>query len=168
MKAKDFRGGIGVIQSCFSLNHWRDVAVDTILNVAYAFAYDGAGRLTQVSEPFGVTLQYAYDDEGHQTLRTDSLGGTVASVYDVENQLTRRDYQGHGLTLRVDYDFDALGRAETLNRYSDLGGLTLVADTAYQYDGVGNVTHILSRDGTTATIDEFRYTFDASLRSAPF
>ena len=38
------------------------------------YTYDSDGRLTQLQEPFGVTLTFSHDSAGNRTLMTDSLG----------------------------------------------------------------------------------------------
>ena len=57
-------------------------------NGTYTFSYDSDGRLTNVQEPFGVSLSYSYDADGNQTQVVDSFGGTQNSVYDADGYLT--------------------------------------------------------------------------------
>ncbi len=128
-------------------------------NGTYTFAYDPAGRVTNVQEPFGVSLTYAYDGNGNQTEVADSFGGVQTSIFDPEARLLTREYSGEGQQLRIDYTYDGLGMIDAMTRYSNLAGTSLVATTIEKYDGIGNVTTIATTDGTTA-IAEFDYTYD--------
>jgi RHS repeat-associated protein len=134
-------------------------------NGTYTFAYDHDGRLTNVQEPFGVSLNYAYDGDGNQTQVVDSFGGTQTSVYDLQDRLITREYTGESQELRVDFTYGANGQVSTETRYDNLLGpaygttADLVATTTDSYDGDGNVTDILNTHLTT-TIDEFVYTYD--------
>ena len=95
----------------------------------YTFSYDDDGRLTNVQEPFGVSLQYAYDGIGNQTQVIDSFGGTQTSFYDLDNRLVTREYSGESQNLRIDFTYGADGQIATETRYSDLSGTSLVATT---------------------------------------
>jgi RHS repeat-associated protein len=140
------------------------VATASNNNGTYAFAYDHDGRLTQVTEPFSLTLNYSYDNAGNQTQVTDSQNGTTVSTYDSDNFLTRRTYQGQSQTFRVDFANNKEGWNTTLARYSDLAGTTLVATTNSSYDSVGQVTSVLSTDKNGATINKFVYSPDSADR----
>jgi RHS repeat-associated protein len=131
---------------------------------SYAFSYDPAGRLTNVTEPFTLTLSYSYDNAGNQTQVIDSLGGTTSSTYDSDNFLTQRTYQGQTQTFRFDFANNKEGWNTTLTRYNDLGGNTLVAKSVYGYDSVGQVTSVLSTDKNGATINQFVYSLDSGDR----
>src|SRR5687768_14009969 len=113
--------------------------------------YNDNAWVMRVVEPFAVTLTYDYDDLGNQTRVVNSFGGTQVSVYDLEDRLTRRDYVGHGQQLRVDLTYDPLHRIDTISRYKDSGGLTLVAASDYDYDANGRITHILHTDSSYST-----------------
>jgi RHS repeat-associated protein len=133
-------------------------------NGTYAISYDLVGRLTKVTEPFGLSLGYSYDDAGNQTQVLDSQSGTTVSTYDSDYYLTRRTYQGQSQTFRRDFTNNKEGWNTTLTRYSDLNGTTLVATTAYGYDNVGQVTSVLSTDASSATINQFIYSIDSADR----
>jgi len=117
------------------------VAVDIGGTFTDLVAYDHDGRVTNVQEPFGVSLSYAYDGNGNQTQVVDSFGGTQTSTYDLEYRLTSRTYTGQSQNLREDFTYNAQGLVATDKRYSDLSGTTLVAETDYGYDGSGNRTN---------------------------
>ena len=128
-------------------------------NGAYDFAYDDAGRLTRVIEPFSYTLHYTYDAVGNQLSEIDSYGGTVSSKYDGDNYLTKRNYDDSTYHMQVDFTNNREGWNTTMSRsYSG----SPVADTVTDYDGAGNITHVVSTDPSSTIIDEFYYTLDAT------
>jgi RHS repeat-associated protein len=143
-----------------------DLLTASNTNGTYTFAYDHDGRLTNVQEPFGVSLSYAYDGDGNQTQVVDSFGGTQTSVYDLQDRLVTREYTGESQELRVDFTYGANGQVNTETRYTDLSGpaymagTDVVAVTDTDYDADGNVTSIQSVDSSSTVIDAFTYTYD--------
>ncbi len=123
--------------------------------------YDDDDRLTQVTEPFGVTLNFAYDADGNQTQVIDSFGGTQTSYYDSDNYLTETTYSGQSLAARIDFTNNKDGEPTTIARYSDLAGTTLVATTDEGYDGDGNVTSIYTTDASSTVLQNYSYTFNS-------
>jgi len=76
------------------------------------------------------------------------------------------------LTLRTDFVNNKEGWPLTLSRYSDAGGLTLVAKTEYGCDTVGNVTRIVSKDAGNTILNQIDYALDSAdrvtqVRTAP-
>jgi RHS repeat-associated protein len=129
-------------------------------NGTYTFTYDDQGRVIGVEEPFGVTLTFGYDQYGNRNLVKDNLGGEEDSLYNASGQLLSRTLTQSGSTLRIDFTYDEFGRVSTEKRYSDAAGTTLVATTTFTYDLSGNVTSIISKDSSGATLDEFDYTYN--------
>ena len=129
-------------------------------NGTYSFDYDPDGRVTQVSEPFGQTLNYAYDGDGNQTQVVDSFGGTQTSIYDVQDRLVTREYTGEGENLRVDFTYTANNQIATETDYYNLAGTDLVGSTTYAYDADQNVTSIVSYNSSSSVIESFKYTYD--------
>ena len=97
----------------------------------------------------------------NRNLVKDYLGGKEDSLYNANGQLLSRILTQGGKTLRIDFIYDQFGRVVTQTRYSDAAGTDLVATTAFTYDATGNVTSIISTDASSATLDEFDYTYDA-------
>ncbi|MCP4853392.1 MAG: RHS repeat protein [Fuerstiella sp.] len=81
--------------------------------------------LTEITYPTGRVLQYAYDSAGRRTQMVDADGNTVNYFFDARGQLERLE-DGTGATI-VSYAFDAAGRLER----QDAGNGTY---TTYQYD----------------------------------
>ncbi len=129
-------------------------------NGTYGFSYDADGRVTQVSEPYGETLQYAYDGDANQTQVVDSFGGTQTSVYDLEDRLATREYAGQGEDLRVDFTYTAEDQIASETDYDNLAGTSVVGSTTYAYDADENVTSIVSYESGGTVIESFEYSYD--------
>ena len=144
----------------FAYNAQGQVATASNDAGTYTYAYDDQGRVSQVEEPFGVTLNFGYDANGNRNLVKDSLGGEEDSLYNANDQLLTRWLAEGSTVLRLDFTYTAAGQIATIKRYSDQAGTDLVATTVYTYDLQGNVTGIQSKDASGATIDEFDYVYD--------
>ena len=83
-------------------------------------------------------------------------------LYDADNELISEQFGGTGQTpLRIDLTYDADGEILTETRYSDLAGTQVVVESSYTYNGDGEVTSLLDRDGGGNTVANFTYTYDA-------
>src|SRR5262249_38803290 len=118
--------------------------VETIQGVSHTldYAYDPAGRLTQVKRDNVVVATYGYEANGNRLSFTGPGGGTVNGTYDPQDRLTQygtKTYTyaaGGELRTRTDaagtttYDHDAQGV---------LRGVTLSDGTRIDYviDGAG-------------------------------
>ena len=80
-----------------------------------AFARDGEGRITAVTDPLGGVIRYAYDEDGRLLSVTDRTGG-----------VTRYDYEGHLLTGIT----DPLGQRIATQQYDEAGRLIGLAGGA--------------------------------------
>ena len=98
----------------------------------FAYAYDLAGRLTEVQKNGVVLASYAYDANSNRTSRT-TPGGTVSGSYDAQDRLlTYGD---------ATYAYTANGELQTKT--------TPAGTTTYQYDVVGNLLAVTLPDRTT-------------------
>lgn len=125
---------------------------DTASNV-WAYNYDNAGNLTQISDPLGSITRYAYDSYDRLARITLPTGATVNYSYDIignleavalpanangDNQTIQFEFDHMGNLLSVSpsddrtiqYDYDALGRLISLTRPSG-------SQVAYDYDPLG-------------------------------
>ncbi len=108
-----------------------------------AFEKNAQGRLTQITDPDGLTWHYAYDEHGDLVRVTDPDGKT-----------TRYAYQNHRLLSVTDPN----GRTGTVYEYDSNGRLTATIDadgnrqeigwdpgsfTGFTIDGAGNRTELL-------------------------
>ena len=134
-------------------------------------AADGAGTVTMTydgnqlatrTDPFGLTLTYRYDLAGNVTSEADSLGGLTTEIYD-GNQMASMTYQDAATQLRSDFTYDGDGNVLTITRYSDAAGIQVDGQTTYAYDG-GQVTSIVSEDGSGDVLQTDAYAYDAAGR----
>lgn len=132
------------------------------------FAYDGSGRQTRESDPFG-SINYAYDSNGFLNSLTDNAGVTTTFTHDAVGNVT--GYSRNGLTANLGYD--RMGR-QTSFSYSD--GLSF----NYGYDQIGDwstaegtriprVERNFTAKGRPATTrqadgSEYRWVYDAAGR----
>jgi RHS repeat-associated protein len=133
----------------------------------YSYTYNAAGQVLTQTDPFGLTLTYGYDAAGNKTSVTDSLGGQTTSTYNANNQLTSRTYTGPEVSssVSVGLNYNAAGQLTTLTR---LSGATTVGQTSYSYDLAGDVTDIVSQDGSGNTLADYQYNYGQnSVGSAP-
>jgi len=122
-----------------------------------SMAYDGADRVSQVTDPRGLNTnysldglgnskgltspdtgaaQYAVDAAGNVTSVTDARGSTTTFTYDALNRLTKASYAS-GTPIQFQYD------GGTNPAPNSIGRLTQISDesgtTAYTYDAQGRV-----------------------------
>ena len=82
------------------------------VRILFTYGYDGAGRMTGLTNPFSETTGWAYFDNNSLQTQTLSNGATTNYTYNAQGQLARLLNQKSGTTLS---DFSSLA-----------------------YDGVGN------------------------------
>ncbi len=132
------------------------------------YAYDAAGRLTEVTDPLGATSAMAYDVVGNLTSTTDALGRTASFTYDAAGRvLTATDPAGETVSYMYDRDgnrtsaTDALGHT-THFAYDELDKLAGVTDPlsnswAYTYDPNYSLSTVTNPRGATTS-----YTYSAN------
>jgi RHS repeat-associated protein len=107
-----------------------------------AYAYDAAGRLTEVRRDGLLSETYTYDGNGNRLSFTDA-SGTVNASYDAQDRLTQ--YGGNTFTYSRN--------GERVSR-SDAG-----QTTQYRYDSLANLSGVILPDGT-----RLDYVLDGSFR----
>ena len=160
------------------------------------YAYDAYGRLTAKEYPGGSSVEYAYDSRGNLTSTVDATG-TATFMYDTFDRLTRISYPGGrfleytydsaGRRARsvddagytVNYDYDALGRLESLTdgddglmvhyAYDAAGRLAREdkgsgAYATYENDGAGQVLRVTNYGPDGSVLSRFDYTYDGDGR----
>jgi len=141
--------------------------------VTWTYSYDGAGRMTGVSNSFGDSSTYTYDGEGKILTQANGNGTTTTYTYnEPRGWPTRIDHKLSGTSFaRYDLEYDntanTVGNITKVTEldsttvdyvYDDLYRLTSETRTGtnsfthtYDYDLAGNVTDL---DGSTfATYD---------------
>lgn len=110
------------------------------------YAYDGAGRITEVTDAAGNSMKYTYDIHGNKTSTTYPDGSRDVFVYDAGNNLIKKTTAGGAVT---EYTYD-------LNR-NMLSETTDGTTVNYEYYPNGKVYKQILPDGQTYT-----YTYDSS------
>ncbi|MCR2037679.1 DNRLRE domain-containing protein [Adlercreutzia caecimuris] len=107
----------------------------------YFFSYDKSGNLAAVADDEGTLGAWSYDGEGRIVRETDSLGVAERYAYDACGNLVR---QVHANGSATTYDYDALGSVVAV---TDPRGYT----TRYAYDGAGNLAAVADAEGHVRT-----------------
>ena len=116
----------------------------------YTWVYDHRGRLTTNSTPVG-TLFYQYDGNGNLTNLSSATSGGVSAMYqyDALNRITNVIDNGLTGTKNTAYGFDGVGNLKALN-YPN--GVT----NFWQYDTLNRLTNEVSKL-STSTLGSFYY-----------
>lgn len=128
-----------------SLNRMTAATDGTGATVAYE--YDLAGRLMKIAYPDGHQVGREYDPAGNLTSVSDWLGGTTQFSYDADSNLIETVYP-NGIHARR--GFDAVDQLESIE---DSKSGDVLANFAYERDGVGQVTNEQAVNGAAATVD---------------
>jgi RHS repeat-associated protein len=136
------------------------------------YTYDAAGRLVEINDTQGGTVQRSYDNLNRLVQETTPQG-QVNYVYDAAGQRTRMAVAG---AQPVDYAWDAVGRLTAITQGTAAVGFTYDAAgrratltlpngvvASYGYDAVGQLTAITYTLGGTA-LGDLRYAYDAAGR----
>ncbi|MCC6231852.1 MAG: hypothetical protein IT580_04370, partial [Verrucomicrobiales bacterium] len=104
--------------------------------------FDAAGNITSIVDKRGIRTEYTWDAR-NLLLEERRAVGTAAAVaaryvYDELGRLLRAtDFRGD--FFRTDYTYDGLGRRLTMRTQVGSESSPQVAETAWEYDAVGNV-----------------------------
>ncbi|MCB1967173.1 MAG: cadherin-like domain-containing protein, partial [Candidatus Accumulibacter sp.] len=116
------------------------------------YTYDGNDYLTRIDYPGGQWLAFTYDAEGKRASSLDQTGHLLVYHYDGLDRLSRMEDEGG--TSIVLYEYDAVGR---LSRKSLGNGVF----TTYQYDGAGQLLHLVNHNPDSSVLSFFDYTYDS-------
>jgi RHS repeat-associated protein len=122
------------------------------------YKYDGRGLVTNIIKNSDKEKIYAYDGAGNLRNITDEDGNITTYVYDARNLVERIHYSDNKTAIFVyndagqltqlndwtgitDFTLDLLGRIEEINDQNN-------RVVGYDYDDVGNQTHVKYPDGT--------------------
>lgn len=134
--------------------------------VSFSYSYDGAGRLSSITDGRGNQSSVAYDDADRVTSMTDAQGRVTSVVYDANDRVTSVTKPG-GAKTQFTYDvrnrpissinpdgtasqvaFDSL----TVRSMTDEAGKT----TTYTFNGLAEITSVTDALGQTT-----QYGYDA-------
>ncbi|WP_436500348.1 LamG-like jellyroll fold domain-containing protein [Actinokineospora sp. HUAS TT18] len=120
------------------------------------FAYDGMGRVLELTDAAGAKTTFAYDQLGNQTRRTDPLlpgnsqPGVWTATYDpLGEQLKNVDPTGATNT----FTYDELGRKITETVVERVPAPTRNLTTRYRYDKMGGLAAVTTPDNRVTTFD---------------
>lgn len=120
-----------------------DGIVSSAGNQVVAFARDGQGRITSITDPDGHVYRYSYDAAGNlASVTLPSVGTPLTYAYDGSQLLTRAT--------------DARGNHGALTTYYPDGRLQSLTDalgntTSYSYSVGANTTYVTNPDGGVIT-----------------
>ena len=100
----------------------------------YDYAYDAAGRLTEVQKNGSTIETYTYDANGNR-LSFTGTGGPQLATYDVQDRLT--NYKGNTYTYTKSGELQAKGAGASM--------------TSYGYDPLGNLLSVTLPNATAIT-----------------
>ncbi len=141
--------------------------------LSQAYTYDEAGRLVQRTEQDGFTIRYSYDKASRLARVADGSDATIVRyAYDPSGRLSRKELGSGAFTT---YSYDTAGQVTeqvnynkdgtVLSRFTytyDLSGNPVTIETLdgichYDYDAIGQLTHVTSPDGNSTS-----YQYDAA------
>ena len=132
----------------------------------YTFTYDELGRVLSddnlgTSNSARLILTYAYDVVGNLLSTTDNFGVTVTSSYDQWNLLASRTWTGSSIDpVRVEFTYDERGLRNSVTRYGDATGTSLIGSTMAGYDDRGRLIDLDHRDAVDAVFADYDWLFD--------
>jgi RHS repeat-associated protein len=146
------------------------------LNHTTSYAYDALDRTTKVTDARGGVTSATYDAADNTLTLTDPVGNTTTIVHDLLGRQTQvTDPHNHSATYaydggdRLTSSTDRLGRQISF-RYDTLGRETGETWTAsgsntklitYTYDAADNLLTAASTTGSSQTLEQYNFTYDA-------
>ena len=138
----------------------RRVAQTNQDSVITKFGYDGAGRLTSVTDALSQITRYQYDEAGNETAQVDALNRTNTYAYDSTGRRDLHTSPGNQ-TESFGYDLGGNSANQTnfngviiTNRYDVMNRLTNRSSVngyyvSFAYSATGQRTNMVDAGGTT-------------------
>ncbi len=123
------------------------------MNQVTQYHYDTNGRLTEIDQPSGTTIQFGYDADNNRTTKTITSGGVSHSVNDVYvlgHLAYETDENG---TVLATFTYDSMGVPVSVQVGSDPNN----SPRYYVYNGHGDVVALVDAQGNVAA----SYAYDA-------
>jgi YD repeat-containing protein len=138
-------------QDAYSYDNFDDLRQTQNNAVTYSYAYDTQHRLqSKTDSRQNISLTWTYDPAGNIKTKTDYQGNVTAYQYDDSNRMTAESNPNY---LEVSYHYDPAGRL--LDRLLSNG-----AATHYVYDGGGRLTRLTNQTITGSLVNDTQYTRD--------
>lgn len=151
----------------------------------YNYTLDALGRATSISHfvsfaPFVVNLSQSFDAASNRTGLEVDIGGQSDFVnsytFDGLNRNTQitQSAQGTGSGFntvaekRVDFAYNALGQFSEIERFSNLAGTSVVANSTYGYDALARLTSLAHTRANATSINTYAWVFDSLNRIDTF
>ena len=135
------------------------VGDDTKLSLQYT--YDGASKLTAVTDEDGKVVDYSYDTDGNLSERTVAGNGmTTTYAYDYQNRLTSLKNRTGSAGVISEYDSEYLVNGQKTKETAtvqDKDGKKTTKTSAYTYDLLGRIT----KEKKTGS-EDISYTYDSN------
>lgn len=116
-----------------------------------SYDYDGANRLTSVTDPHGFVIGYSYDEAGNLTTLTYPGNKTLLYTYDALNRLETVTIDWLGKTAT--YHYDTAGR---LSEFDHFNGTW----TSYGHDNADRLTNLQNRKSDASAIATYGFILD--------
>jgi len=111
-------------------------------NLTTTYSYDDVGNLASMTDPKGVVTKYDYDDLNRLAGVTADEGGlNIQTRYGLDNEGNIKQVLNLATNRKMDYQYDALNRLQTVQRDGGLG------EMGYQYDLIGNMEVMTDGNG---------------------
>jgi RHS repeat-associated protein len=150
----------------------------------FSFGHETGNRVAQVdteytfplstyplSEHRAFALNYAYNDPARATTITDDQGVGIESILDERGLEKILRWSGGPLSAAsVQFGYNDLGDALSIERFADFAGAVPVGQTQYQYGDLRRLVGIAHKDSADATIlaNAFGYDDAGQLTSETF
>ncbi|GAB5491617.1 MAG: hypothetical protein Phog2KO_18320 [Phototrophicaceae bacterium] len=114
---------------------------------SWAYTYDDAGNISQISDPLGSVVEYTYDTYNRVTEIQYPSGSIVNLAYDTAGNLATVTLSSNvnGTRQGINYQLDEKGQVTSMQVGANFIG--------FEYDAVGNITRRISSDNSVTSYE---------------
>jgi RHS repeat-associated protein len=164
-------GGVSLRAIGYTYDAVGNILTVTDPDAKYTYGYDALNRIFSVDNAGTagvptVAFNYLYDTVGRLVTVGDRLNNANAGqtdyAFDQLNRVTRITQSGVGVqSKRVDMTYNKVNQMTGLRRFSDLGGVNLVAESSYVYDQSQRLTQLAHKKGVN-NLASYDHTYDSA------